>query len=328
MTCSGRQVLPFVLALLAVRVGSVAAQQGFFLTAGRVLAGTPEGSSWRATIQRDLVGPIGIDASLVGLPGGSPGGRPAPGRLYGVGAELALFSANGGVPTLFAGGSAGIGTGGQEKLWASASVGARMAVLSVGPFRLMAEGRWRNLTITGRDGLEVAAAFGWRGPHRDGGPTPPESVGLWLPHATAEVLRANGIPAAKARLIDNVITTALESMGSPYVWGGTGDGDGGFDCSGLIYYAYRQHGISLPRTAESQSKAGTAIRQDLDLLLPGDLLAFAERGETVTHVGLYVGEGRFIHSSSSGVRLSRLSEDDAEGKTWLKKWAGVRRVIE
>lgn len=324
MKLTGRQVLPAVLALLVVRVGSLAAQQGVFVTAGRVLAGSPEESSWRATVERDLVGPIGVDASLIAF----PGNRPALGRLYGVGVDLTLFSADRGVPTFFAGGSAGIGTGGQEKLWASTSIGARMAVISVGPFRLMAEGRWRNLTIAGRDGFEVAAAVGWRGARRERGPMTPESAGLWLPHATAEVLRANGIPEAKARLIDNVITTALESMGSPYVWGGTGDGDGGFDCSGLIYYTYRQHGVSLPRTAESQAKAGTAIRRELDLLLPGDLLAFVEHGETVTHVGLYVGEGRFIHSSSNGVRLSRLSEDDSEGRTWLKKWVGIRRVIE
>jgi hypothetical protein len=320
----GRLVPFFVLALLAARAERAAAQQGVFFTAGRVLAGVPEESSWRATIERDLIGPIGADASFIAF----PGGRPASGRLYGLGADLTLFSANRGVPTLFAGGSAGIGTGGQKKLWASASVGARMAIISVGPFRLMAEGRWRNLTIEGRDGFEVAAAFGWRGASRARGPLQPESAGLWLPHATAEVLRANGIPEAKARLIDDVITTALESMGSPYVWGGTGDGDGGFDCSGLIYYAYRQHGVSLPRTAESQAKAGTAIHRELDLLLPGDLLTFAERGETVSHVGLYVGEGRFIHSSSSGVRLSRLSEEDPDGRTWLKRWAGVRRVIE
>lgn len=324
MKLAGRQVLPVMLALLLARVGALAAQQGVFLTAGRVLAGVPEESSWRATLERDLIDPIGIDASFIDFPG-SP---LAQGRLYGLGVDLTLFSGNRGVPTVFAGGSAGIGTGGQEKLWASTSVGARMAVLSLGPFRLMAEGRWRNLTIDGRDGFEVAAAIGWRGTRRAHGPMTPESAGLWLPHATAEVLRANGIPEAKARLIDNVITTALESMGSPYVWGGTGDGAGGFDCSGLIYYAYRQHGVSLPRTAESQAKAGTAIRREIDLLLPGDLLAFAEHGETVTHVGLYVGEGRFIHSASTGVRLSRLSEDDPEGRTWLKKWVGIRRVIE
>jgi cell wall-associated NlpC family hydrolase len=324
MKSAGRFIAPLVLALLFARAGVVAAQQGFFVTAGRVLAGSPEESSFRATLERDVVGPVGIDASFITL----PGGRPSPGRLYGMGADITLFSGNRGNPTLFAGGAAGIGTDGQEKLWASASIGARMAVVSVGPFRLMAEGRWRSLTIEGRDGFEVAAAFGWRGTNRSRGPTRPESLGLWLPRATADVLRANGIPEAKARQIDNVITTALESMGSPYVWGGTGDGDGGFDCSGLIYYAYRQHGISVPRTSQGQSKAGTAIRRELELLLPGDLLTFSERGDSVSHVGLYVGEGKFIHSASSGVRLSQLSDDDPDGRTWLKRWTGVRRVIE
>jgi hypothetical protein len=324
MTTTSRHIAPLALALFVAHAGAASAQQGFFLTAGRVLAGSPEESSFRVTVERDMVGPIGIDASFIAL----PGGRPSPGRLYGLGADLTLFSGNRGVPTLFVGGAAGIGTDGQEKLWASASLGARMAILSVGPFRLMAEGRWRNLTIEGRDGFEVAAAIGWRGIGRDHGPARPETLGLWLPRATADVLRANGIPEAKARQIDNVITTALESMGSPYVWGGTGDGDGGFDCSGLIYYAYRQHGVSVPRTAQGQAKAGTAIRREFDLLLPGDLLTFSERGDSVTHVGLYVGEGKFIHSASNGVRLSQLSDDNPDGRGWVKRWVGVRRVIE
>ncbi len=324
MKPTARHLAPLVLALLATRPVAAWAQQGFFVTAGRVLAGSPEESSFRATVERDVVGPIGLDASFLVL----PGARPEPGRLYGLGAEVTLFSSNQGIPTFFAGGGAGLGTDGQKKLWASASVGARMSIVSVGPFHLMAEGRWRSLTIEGRDGFEIAAAFGWHNPHRNNGVLHPEALGLWLPRNTAEVLRANGIPEAKARQIDNVITTALESMGSPYVWGGTGDGDGGFDCSGLIYYAYRQHGISIPRTSQGQARAGTAIRRQMDLLLPGDLLTFAERGDSVTHVGLYVGEGKFIHSASSGVRLSQLSEDDRDGHTWLKRWVGVRRVIE
>src|SRR5512141_2206707 len=130
MTCIGRRILPIVLALTSASAGSVAAQQGFFFTAGRVLV-SPEESSWRATVERDIIGPIGADASFIAY----PGGRPETGRLYGLGTDLTLFSADRGVPTIFAGASAGIGTGGQKKLWASASLGARMAIISVGPFR-------------------------------------------------------------------------------------------------------------------------------------------------------------------------------------------------
>ena len=110
--------------------------------------------------------------------------------------------------------------------------------------------------------------------------------------------------------------------------GRAGAGEGGFDCSGLIYYAYGREGVRLPRTAQGQSSAGVAIRRELDALLPGDILTFAESGDRITHVGLYVGEGRFIHSASSGVRLSRLANDDPYGRYWMQRWIGVRRVIE
>jgi cell wall-associated NlpC family hydrolase len=149
-----------------------------------------------------------------------------------------------------------------------------------------------------------------------------------VPRATTDRLRAAGIPEDKARRIGDVVSTALEEMGQPYVWGGTGDGSGGFDCSGLIYYAYGRHGVRIPRTAQGQSAAGIPIRRDLGALLPGDILTFSESDGEVTHVGLYVGEGRFIHSASTGVRLSRLAEDDSYGRYWLRRWVGVRRVVE
>ncbi len=305
-------------------VSPLAAQQGALITAGRVLAGSPAESSWHLTIERDLGGPLGFDGSLLVL----PGSRPETGELYGVGGDLTLFSAAHGLPTVLLGGAAGIGIGQQKRLWASWSAGLRMPLVIVGPVRLMAEGRWRDLTIDGRDGFEVGLVFGYRADRGDLARSRPESAGLWISPATAEMLRSSGIPDAKARLLSQVVETALDEMGQPYVWGGTGDGNGGFDCSGLIQYAYGRHGVLLPRTAEGQSTAGIAVRRDVDVLLPGDILTFSERGDKVTHVGLYVGDGHFIHSASTGVRLSQLSEDDAEGRLWLRKWVGVRRIVE
>jgi cell wall-associated NlpC family hydrolase len=63
-------------------------------------------------------------------------------------------------------------------------------------------------------------------------------------------------------------------------------------------------------------------------LLPGDLLTFSNRGGPVTHVGLYVGNGRFIHSATRGVQVSVLSVDDPYGRWWWKRWVGVRRIVE
>lgn len=312
----------YVLGLATLGARAVVAQNGMFITAGRVLAGTPAEASWHLTLEQGITGPLGADYSLVVL----PGSRPASGDLYGAGADLALFSGARGIPTFFAGVTGGIGVGGQQHLWAGGSFGARMPVVVLGPLRLMAEGRWRVLTIEGRNGLEVGAALGYHTRRRT--EAQPERAGLWVPPPTADVLRSRGIPDAKARLLGNIVTTALDEMGQPYVWGGTGNGNGGFDCSGLIQYAYARYNISIPRTAAGQATAGIAIRQDIEALLPGDILIFSERGDQPTHVGLYVGEGRFIHSASKGVRLSRLTEDDVEGRGWLRRWTGVRRIVE
>src|SRR5439155_13965290 len=123
-----------------------------------------------------------------------------------------------------------------------------------------------------------------------------------------------------------VVQTALESLGTPYTWGGTADN--GFDCSGLVQYAYGQHGIPLPRMSRDQARVGAEIAPVVDALRPGDILLFSARpGSGVTHVGLYVGEWKLIHSSTRGVKLSRLDVRDPEGAYWLDCWVGARRVI-
>ena len=116
-------------------------------------------------------------------------------------------------------------------------------------------------------------------------------------------------------------------MGRPYEYGGTGADGEGFDCSGLIQYAYGQAGITLPRTSVEQAKAGARIAKSEGALRPGDILTFARTGRRVTHVGLYIGDGRFIHSASKGVQISRLSADDSYGRWWYQRWVGVRRVV-
>lgn len=124
----------------------------------------------------------------------------------------------------------------------------------------------------------------------------------------------------------DVVQTALDVLGSPYQWGGTAEN--GFDCSGLVQYAYARHGIRLPRTSRAQSESGTPVPVDLDSLRSGDILAFAaQRGGAVTHVGMYVGDGKFIHSSSRGVKLSRLDPRDPDGAYWIPRWVGVRRLL-
>ena len=124
-----------------------------------------------------------------------------------------------------------------------------------------------------------------------------------------------------ARLTSNVIDTALEVIGTPYVWGGTDEN--GFDCSGLIQYAYAYHGIQLPRVSRDQIRAGREVVPRVEALLPGDILGFTrERSRTVSHVGLYVGKGLFIHSGSSGVQVSDLNDP-----YWREHIVAATRIV-
>jgi len=159
---------------------------------------------------------------------------------------------------------------------------------------------------------------GVRGGARGGG----GGTGPWAPPE----LPPPQPPATITGNAADVVQTALESIGTPYMWGGTADN--GFDCSGLIQYAYGRHGIRLPRMSRDQASAGAEVTPVIDALRPGDILLFsARRGAGVTHVGMYVGELKFIHSSTRGVKLSRLDPQDAEGAYWLDRWVGARRVI-
>jgi cell wall-associated NlpC family hydrolase len=169
-----------------------------------------------------------------------------------------------------------------------------------------------------RKGLSIAAglAIGWGG----GG-------GGVVGASRAAVLPPLAIPGRISGSAADVVRTALDALGTPYQWGGTAEN--GFDCSGLIQYAYAQHGVRLPRMSRDQAQAGTEVTPVAEALQPGDILLFSARpGGGVTHVGMYVGEGEFIHSSNTGVKLSRLEPHDPEGAYWIARWVGARRVIQ
>lgn len=95
-----------------------------------------------------------------------------------------------------------------------------------------------------------------------------------------------------------VISTGAEYVGVPYVWGGTTPR--GFDCSGFVQYVYRQNGVPLPRTSRQMAHAGQAVRPALSSLRAGDLMLFRGSNGVIDHVGLYAGNDRLLHSSSSG----------------------------
>lgn len=123
----------------------------------------------------------------------------------------------------------------------------------------------------------------------------------------------NGRPSAEASELGaghpEVVAIALGYLGVPYQWGGSTPA--GFDCSGLTSYCYRQIGINLPRTSRSQYLVGAHIAPDrLDLLIPGDLVFFARDADParVHHVGIYVGNGNYVHAPQTGdvVKVSSL----------------------
>ncbi len=142
-------------------------------------------------------------------------------------------------------------------------------------------------------------------------PPPPAAAGHW------NVTPLHGTDAANA-----VLMRAISLVGTPYVWGGTSPG-GGFDCSGLVNYVFRDMlDMRLPRTSRELAEV-EGPRIALDALQTGDLIFFGADGQ-ISHVGIYVGEGRFIHAPRTGtvVRLEKI-----DTPYWLARYSGARRVI-
>jgi cell wall-associated NlpC family hydrolase len=127
-------------------------------------------------------------------------------------------------------------------------------------------------------------------------------------------------------LRDSLVSVARAQVGTRYVLGGTSP-DGGFDCSGLIRYVMGALEVELPRTAAQQARIGDEVSPDPKRLRPGDLLTFTRRGSRrVSHIGIYVGEGRYVHASSVAGRVIE-SDLSRTGSPLIKAWRGVRRIV-
>jgi len=306
----------------------------------------PRGDSIAQVFHAGLVqpiGPFGIGFSVVHVADdGSAAGRTL------TGGEVTLLIGHGD-RGLYAITGAGIGfrhaDANADAFW-TAGAGYALRLFSSLAVGIEGRYRWEDTEIAGfwrraagdRDGIQaqVRLTFGLPGgsaagpgpgapgigstgarPERDHLPPPPD------PYDRA---RESGASEETARVTASVVETALSEMGSPYEWGGT-DANG-FDCSGLVQYAYEQHGIVLPRVSQDQMRMGQAVAKDVAELRPGDVLGFSTEGSSrITHVGLYVGDGEFIHSSSSGVKLSSLLTDAGDGRWWRERWVAVRRIV-
>jgi cell wall-associated NlpC family hydrolase len=122
-----------------------------------------------------------------------------------------------------------------------------------------------------------------------------------------------------------LVSVARTQIGTRYVRGGQSPLRG-FDCSGLVRYVLGGLNIPLPRTAAEQARVGLAMGRDTTRLRPGDLLTFGKPRRGVSHVGIYMGNGRFIHASSAA---GRVIESDLERpmSPLIRPWKGTRRVV-
>jgi len=133
-----------------------------------------------------------------------------------------------------------------------------------------------------------------------------------IPPSAAQTAPTDAAGAAIARAAQSLI-------GSPYRYGGAGPD--AFDCSGLVSYVHRQLGVPTPRTAAQQYASARAI--PLADLLPGDLVFFRLNDGAVSHVGVYVGDGRFVHAPQSGDRVREAGLDD---EYFRNRYAGAGRL--
>ncbi|MCY4743875.1 C40 family peptidase [Pelomonas sp. UHG3] len=141
---------------------------------------------------------------------------------------------------------------------------------------------------------------------------------------------ATGEPNAPARLLDSVrdtasdlVLSAMNFLGVRYTRGGNSV-ENGFDCSGFTRHIFEMSvGLVLPRRADEQAKMGSLSPIRKDELKPGDLVFFNTMRATFSHVGIYVGEGKFIHAPRTG---SAVRVEDMRDSYWAKRFTGARRA--
>lgn len=291
-------------------------------------------TTFTAAYQNRLFGPFGYGLGMLHL----DDSRSLPDRTM-TGGEVSLLL--GGGRGLYGIGSVALGVrhsdGNLDALW-SLGAGYRLRLFSL--LSLGADVRYRvqdqhvsgfwQLDPTDRKGFSLRAFVALGVPRLGGsGGRRAQPPPTYDPPSDADLERAmsdNGVTEESAGTAVAVVRTALDAMGTPYQWGG--NDENGYDCSGLIHYAYGEHGILIPRVSRDQVRTGQLLPKEVAALRPGDILGFSTNGGGVSHVGLYVGDGTFIHSASSGgVRLSSLTASDPESRWWRDRWIVGRRIL-
>jgi cell wall-associated NlpC family hydrolase len=131
------------------------------------------------------------------------------------------------------------------------------------------------------------------------------------------------IARSASSLLDGLVTRARSQLGTRYVYGGAAP-DAALDCSSFARYVMEALNVRLPRTANQQARVGTPVPRDVAALRPGDLLTFGSSRRT-SHVGIYLGQGRFIHAS---VKSGQVIETTIErNRSLFRRWQGARRLL-
>ena len=180
--------------------------------------------------------------------------------------------------------------------------------------------------------LALAVTTGACAAKNAGAPRPRPFPGAALPpvasEPTARAEPADRRPAEASEPLEpaepgspSVVRTALDFLGTPYRNGGTDPS--GFDCSGFVQYVFARHGMAVPREVRAQYQAGREI--DLKDAQPGDLIFFETVSRGASHVGMVVGDGRFVHAPSSrGV----VRVEAYVANYWSTRVVGARRIVD
>lgn len=134
-----------------------------------------------------------------------------------------------------------------------------------------------------------------------------------------EMPKAETAPVGEQRA--EALLQTLLLLGLDYRYGGTSP-ETGFDCSGLVAHVFREaYGIQLPRNARAQSEVGAKV--SLSQLRAGDLVFYNTLNQPFSHVGIYLGDGRFVHAPKTGAQVR---VEDLKGSYWMKRFDGARRI--
>jgi cell wall-associated NlpC family hydrolase len=151
---------------------------------------------------------------------------------------------------------------------------------------------------------------------------PPQRVAVRTPRGWLHKRAMQAFERKQFALRDSIVRIAQAQLGTPYVFGGTSP-TLGFDCSGLVRWVFGQVVVRPPRLAAQQARIGAPVESSR--LSPGDLLTFGER-DSITHVGIYIGDGRFVHASSVAGRVI-VSPLDRPSHELIKPLVGARRIL-